>query len=326
MLISVIIPAYNAAETIGEALDSVWAQEGVQVTGFGFHGGEDGGRPGNRGDSAAAEIEMIVIDDASTDNTVGAVNEWLQAHASVNLQLLCQEQNRGPAAARNRGIAAARGEWIAFLDGDDGWLPNKLSAQIQCLRENTDLRLLSGSVIPFESEAPSISAPVGTPCERLDLERLVPINIIATSTAVLSREAFDAVGGFDEQFRGPEDYDLWLRVAARYPVGMQDAPMAAYRGVEGSLSHDERTFLPQVLRVLEKAFGKGGAFEALPHLKRTALSSQYVSASWMAFVRGDRARALTLWMWACLNACLAKKTHYPLIRLLVRYLVGSRKE
>ncbi|OGV85771.1 MAG: hypothetical protein A2340_15445 [Lentisphaerae bacterium RIFOXYB12_FULL_60_10] len=83
-------------------------------------------------------------------------------------------------------------------------------------------------------------------------------NPVATSTVLLRRDVFEAVGGFDEQFRGPEDYDLWMRVADRGTVLKLETPLARYRHREGSLSVDDRKFLPQVIRVIEKAYGPGG--------------------------------------------------------------------
>ncbi|GAG05160.1 unnamed protein product, partial [marine sediment metagenome] len=250
--ISVIIPAYNAAGTIREALESVFAQ-------------------------TYKHFEAIVVDDCSTDGTSDCVRRWCRV-SSVECRLVRMEENRGPAAARNRGIAEAHGEWIAFLDADDVWLPEKLATQLQIAEQHPDAALICGKTAAFGNEKASgkwkearegtvrcgKSLPLNACPERsrgayrLPLAVFAVDNPVATSTVLVRKEAVEAVGGFDEQFRGPEDYDLWMRIAAKYPIVKTDQPLARYRFVPGSLSMDDRTFLPQVLRVLEKAFGPGG--------------------------------------------------------------------
>ena len=99
------------------------------------------------------------------------------------------------------------------------------------------------------------------PCSMpLPLSAFAIANPVATSTVLLRKSVFEAVGEFDEQFRGPEDYDLWLRVAARYEVLQVRQAFARYRHRDGSLSVDDRSFLPQVMRVIDKAYGPGGVF------------------------------------------------------------------
>ena len=149
-------------------------------------------------------------------------------------------------------------------------------------------------------------------------------NPVATSTVLVKKTALEAVGGFDEQFRGPEDYDLWMRIAARFELGRIDAPLMRYRQRAGSLSLDDRKFLPEVLRVLEKAFGETGVLNTHRSLRSAALSSQYWSASWMAFCRGDRRTARRHWLQAYrLNRLSPEKTQRPWFRMLARYLVGK---
>ncbi len=152
-----------------------------------------------------------------------------------------------------------------------------------------------------------------------------------------------AVGMFDEQFKGPEDYDLWLRVASageksvtraqcmnkatclgnQVPGGVACAivPLTCYRCRPGSLSHDDRKFLPQVLKVLDKAFGEGGALCGYRELRTRAMAEQYYSASWMAFLRGSRMDALRLLVRAVVWYPLVDGRHQA--GLWFRYLVGG---
>jgi len=415
-MISIIIPAYNSAATIVEALESVSAQT--------LWGGNAEIRTSNiqhstlniqRSPSSPPDYEVIIVDDGSTDDTVVTVNAWIkkfeqkereerkgfgfaaeggsqksslfpsfpsvQTPAGVpRFVLTVLPQNKGPAGARNAGIAAAHGEWIAFLDADDLWLPHKLELQMRLAAEHPEVVLWCGVAVGFQ--APAKPAPLSVKSysllgnstnnqqpitdndlRALTLEDLALHNPIATSTVLVKREAVLAAGGFDTQFRGPEDYDLWIRIVAWGKSGDFEhketkerkggggaaeggnkksslfpsfpsvqiyssepcivhiaVPVSCYRQVAGSLSMDERKFLPQVFRVLDKAYGVGGALEHLPHLKHGALVSQYWSGSWMAFSRGSRLAAITLWWRAWrLNRRATPYVKRPWVRMLIRY-------
>ena len=128
----------------------------------------------------------------------------------------------------------------------------------------------------------------------LGLEAFAYRNPVATSTVLLRKDAFEIAGGFREEFRGPEDYDLWMRIAARGRCCRVARPLSRYRHVEGSLSLDDRTFLPQVLSVLDAAYGPGGVMEER-FSKRRAVSHQQLAAAWMAMERGAVLRAWSLY-------------------------------
>lgn len=299
-MITVVIPCYNAALTIGEALDSAFSQAG-------------------------AECRIVVVDDASTDGTCEAV----RAHAAAErIELVRMERNSGPAAARNRGVAQARGEWVAFLDGDDVWLPGKLALQRKLAEANPEVALWCGGTVRWQAGAAPAAAPADAGFRRIELSEFAFHNPVATSTVLVRRSALEQTGGFDESFRGPEDYDLWMRIAADRPLAETDAALTGYRYVPGSLSNDDRNFLPQVLRVLDKAFAEGGALAGMQGLRRKARGTQYFSASWMAFNRGARLRALSLLArsWLLCPKRLPKEEGDALLRLrlLGRYLVGER--
>jgi glycosyltransferase involved in cell wall biosynthesis len=292
--VSVIIPAHNSAATLVEALDSV-----VQQT-----------RPVQ---------QILVVDDVSTDNTIQVFEAWQRSVASGSAaRLLRQARNTGPAGARNTGIRAASGDWVAFLDADDAWLAGRIEAQVNTAATHPTAALLCGGTVPL---APGFPPPPTVPAFRikpLTLDDFISHNPIATSTVLTWREAILDAGLFDEQFRGPEDYDLWLRIASRHECLHLETPLARYRTRVGSLSMDERTFLPEVLAVLRKAFAPGGALAAHPRQRRRAYAEQYSSASWMAFNRGDRPAALRhlLHSWACSLAPVHKeRTHDRLLRL-----------
>ncbi|MEI8122702.1 MAG: glycosyltransferase [bacterium] len=325
--------------------------------------------------------------------SVALAKEGLRSKVSAIWRLLRQTRNAGPAAARNAGIAAAHGDWIAFLDADDIWLPHKLELQMRLASEHPDVALWCGETVGFadgetidhrpktidigESKTHSSESNVYGLLSHVSLQDLALHNPIATSTVLVKREVLQAVGGFDPQFRGPEDYDLWLRVAAlrtapqttdqseapggrtscepsyvpgsdklrppeeisqrskvyglwsnvTFPPGSIVScatPLSRYRQAPGSLSMDDRKFLPQVVRVLEKAFTEGGSLQEYRGMRRKALANQYWHASWMAFQQGDRSTALRHLAHAVIV--------YPAVggrqqlSLWKRYLVGSRMD
>ena len=295
--VSVIIPAYNASETVGQALESVFAQ-------------------------TYADFEIIVVDDASSDGTTGAVNSLMRQfvdssnrHESSNppfdgaqdRRIIELPSNQGPAAARNRGVAEAEGEWIAFLDADDAWLPERLEVQLAAAAEHPDVALWCASTLALGERTrmtddggrmtevekdPSVVCRPSSVIRQIPLEEFALGNPVATSTVLVRKNVLEELGGFDEQFRGTEDYDLWMRIAAKRPVMRIEQPLVCYREHAGSLSMDDRTFLPQALAVLDKAFSSGGVLEAYSARREHAVARQYWHASWMAFSRGDRRMAL----------------------------------
>lgn len=198
--VSVIIPTYNRADLVQEAVASVLAQ-------------------------SFRDFEVLVVDDGSTDGTEAA----LAPYAS-RLRLLRRESRGGVSAARNTGIKAARGEWLAFLDSDDLWLPDKLSRQLAYLARHPELNLcqteetwVRGGV---RVNPPLSHRKVGGRIFFPSLERC----LVSPSAVILHRRLFEEHGGFDEDLPAAEDYDLWLRLAWRYEVGLLPEPLIIKRG------------------------------------------------------------------------------------------------
>ncbi len=298
--ISVIIPAYNSARTITEALDSVLAQ-------------------------SIQPHEILVVDDQSSDETLATIATWNQTSALPAITIP-QSTNGGPAAARNAGISAATGSWIAFLDADDAWLPWHLATQLDLARQHPEALFFCGQTVDLTScpDPDAIRPPTpAPPLTTIDLKTFVSHNPVATSTVLVQRTVLLEAGGFDTSFRGPEDYDLWLRIVARGNALLVQTPLSRYRTTVGSLSMDDRLFLPQVLRVLQKAFGPDGALAQHYRYRRRAFAEQYTAASWMAYNRGDRHAAIKLLLrsWLCGPTLLAKEQQDPLqrLKLLCRY-------
>ena len=378
--ISVVIPAHDSATTIVEALESVLAQSVLTDEGERRDEGEklkaERGKGSDEGGSAfaeatehrklRAELEVIIVDDASSDQTVAVVQEWIEEHTTsafppqadppvadsllpsflpvtpsafslqpssllfpsslphLTFQLSALPHNLGPAAARNKGIQMATGDWIAFLDADDAWLPWRLDQQLRLADQRPEVVLWCAGRIAFGD--PLLQPPsTDISTQFFGLTDLVENNPITTTTVLVKKAVLDDVGGFDESFRGPEDYDLWMRIASQFCMAKMDTPVCRYRQTVGSLSMDDRTFLPEVSRVLEKAYGAGGAMEDHPEWKRIAFSTQHWNASWMAFQRGARGRAMALWWRAwMLNLLAVRRIPRPWWPLLFRYMMGRR--
>ena len=268
--VSVVIPACNEADAIRESIRSARSQ-------------------------TVPPREIIVVDDGSTDGTRDIV-----AAEFPDCRLIAQE-NRGPAAARNRAIAESRGAWVAFLDADDAWLPGRLQTQLRLTSQHPEVSVWCGQALRRSRAAARHSSAGSVPGEDapapsmrlVSLEEFLEHNVVATSTVLVKRDALETVGGYDEQFRGPEDYDLWMRMAARLAIAFVDVPFAVYRDDPGQLSTDDRTFLPQVFRVLGKAYAPGGVLHGRPG-KRAAMAYHCLACSRMAADRGALARAACL--------------------------------
>lgn len=227
-LVSVIIPTYNRADYIGEAIRSVQAQ-------------------------THRDVEIVVADDGSTDNTADIVGQFGAAVIYIPLP------HRGqPAAARNAGLGVARGQFIAFLDSDDLFLPDKLALQLSAFHAHPDAGLVysNGHFFRDDSRQATGYALDGLPVPSGDvLPELLQGNFIASpAVALIRRSCLDAVKGFDENpsFVGVEDYDLWLRVAAQFPVICAAADVAAIRRHKQSISGDVKTHRARALLVLAK--------------------------------------------------------------------------
>ena len=223
--VSVVIPTYNRAGLIGQAIDSVLAQ-------------------------AYPQVEIIVADDGSTDDTATAVAAY-----GDRVRYLALSHRGLPAATRNAGIRAAHGEFLAFLDSDDLFLPDKLAVQSAALEAQPAAALVYSNGVYFRTTP---DAPVGrvldglpTPSGRV-FGALLTGNFLAPPVVLMRRAALDSVGLFDEspEFFAVEDFDLWLRLAAHAPFIYAPGAVAAIRRHGSSISRDTARLRRGVLNVL----------------------------------------------------------------------------
>ncbi len=155
--------------------------------------------------------EVIVVDDGSTDETTEALRPF-----GNSIRVLRQEQ-KGVSAARNAGIRASSGDWLAFLDSDDLWLPRKLEAQAEALK-NTDYKIIYTNEKWIKDGRHRNQGKRHKKYSGRIYEKCLPLCIISPSSVMIHRSVFETVGLFEEDLPACEDYDMWLRVCARYPV------------------------------------------------------------------------------------------------------------
>jgi glycosyltransferase involved in cell wall biosynthesis len=199
MSASVIIPTRDRCAFVVEAVHSVLAQRG-------------------------AEPEVIVVDDGSRDGTRAALDALQPRIRIVGLA------GGGVSAARNRGAEQARGRWLAFLDSDDLWHPDKLAAQLAYHRDHPSCRISqTGEIWIRNGVRVNPRRHHAKPSGDVFLPSLARC-LVSPSAVLIDRELFFEVGGFDESLAVCEDYDLWLRISARLPVGLVDRPLVVKRG------------------------------------------------------------------------------------------------
>jgi glycosyltransferase involved in cell wall biosynthesis len=200
MRVSVIIPTYNRILFVMEAVASVLAQ-------------------------SYRDFELIVVDDGSTDGTPAALAAWGDA-----VTVLRREARRGVSAARNLGARAAKGDWLAFLDSDDLWLPDKLARQMEYVQANPEL-IICQTGEAWIRNGVRVNPPAA--CRKVSGDIFLPSLrrcLVSPSAVMLSRRLFEETGGFDEELPAAEDYDLWLRIAWRHPVGLVPEALVIKRG------------------------------------------------------------------------------------------------
>ena len=198
-MVSVIIPTYNRSSMVREAVASVLAQ-------------------------TEAAGEVIVVDDGSTDDTAFILKSFGSSIRTI------VQGHQGVSVARNSGIRAASGEWLAFLDSDDLWLPRKLRVQLDFFSEHREFKICQTEETWLRNghqlnPKKYHKKPRGNCFPQL-LERC----LISPSAVMIHRELFDEVGLFNEFLPVCEDYDLWLRIGCRHPVGLVERPLVIKRG------------------------------------------------------------------------------------------------
>lgn len=302
-LVSVVIPVYNGERYLAQAIESVLAQTWPHV-------------------------ELIVVDDGSTDGSAGIIAGYGPRLVAV------RQENRGVAAARNAGMERATGRFIALLDQDDWWRPEKAERQVALMLEDRRVGLVHTGVDHFDEGLGRFTGPLA-PLARPDLlvgdcfRRLLLDNQIYNSSVMLRASVLRRVGLCDPQIRGNtvQDYDLWLRVARRARLAYVPEPLVVFRVHPGQGTWDRRLMLTEEARLMERVVAAEGLVSQPDVRRRMAglydqLGAAYLDAGDRAGARRSFARSLG-WRTSARAAALWVASLFPMP--LVRALQAMRR-
>lgn len=226
-MISIIIPAYNSAKFLPETIESILKQ-------------------------SYRSYEIIIVDDCSTDNT----NEVLKPFGK-NIRYIRSKKNSGAAITRNRGIELAQGEFIAFLDADDIWLPDKLEQNIECFEADKEVAFVFSQHVNLRDEKSMAKlAKTNLPSGNIFKKLYCRQNFVLTSTVIVRKEVFDKVGLFDDKLPNCQDWDLFLRIAFYFKSKAINKPLVQYRLIADSLSKNRVNVLKYQKIVIDKIYNE----------------------------------------------------------------------
>jgi glycosyltransferase involved in cell wall biosynthesis len=282
--VSIIIPTYNSAKYLPEAIESVLNQ-------------------------TYKDYEIIIVDDGSTDNTKQVLDEYLLSkgfeieenndnHCYYTLTAgpytlikYFYQENKGPGAARNKGIEEAKGEYIAFLDSDDLWLPEKLEKQMK-LFEEEDFALVycdmshsvQGEIIykSYLKERNYHFAGSGDVYKGLLRE-----NFIFTPAVVVKKEVFDTVGLFDESLKICEDYEMWLRIAKEYRIGFIDEPLVIRRRYRTNITENKFLYINSSVMLFRNLLKSNQHTRETKKIIEKELGKRYFGLGYFYWDKGD---------------------------------------
>jgi glycosyltransferase involved in cell wall biosynthesis len=255
--VSVIIPTYNQGEYLGDAVLSVLAQS--------FH-----------------DIELVVVDDGSTDNT----RKIAQGFTDRRILYLYQE-NQGLSAARNTGIKNSTGRYLTFLDSDDLYHPEKISLLFTEMESNPELGFIAGQAVPIDQNGRRIGRLFDKPIPQ-DIRHLLLGNPLHVGSVMLRCSWQERVGLFDESLRSYEDWDMWLRLArAGCQMGWLDQPVSFYRFHPDQMVRNSSQMTEATFAVLDKFFCDPGITGEWLELRDPAYSSANLRAAMQAYAANE---------------------------------------
>ena len=246
-LVSIVTPVYNGSQYLSEAIESALAQ-------------------------TYKNFELLIVNDGSTDNSKSIISAYL---SNPKIRYF-EQQNAGVAAARNLALRYANGKYIGFLDQDDLWLPDKLSTQIEFLKTNQEIAFVHSRQDYIQADGTPIA---DYPKDWIsDLHgkcftELFRRNRIAVLTVLLRKSVIDDIGFFNETVSRADDYELWLRICSKYPLGFQDKKLALYRCHDTNASRDYIEMEQAELNALETLYKKNK--EAFIFIDKNTLNNRF---------------------------------------------------
>ncbi len=262
-LVSVLIPAYNSAAYLPQALASATSQ-------------------------TYTPLEVVLVDDGSCDRTVEIARDWGRGVR------VFEQPNRGSGAARNRAIDESRGQYVAFLDSDDVWHPRKVELQMQHLLSCGECVAVYCDKIEIRDGSPEPDWSL--PTRRYDQVRLsddteksgwiylelLRDSVVHTSTLLVPREVLERIGRFDETLRKGQDLDYWLRLSRAGPIHRLAAELSAYRIHPGSVSY-RLTDTNYHAQVVERALRRYGIVDPMGRMLGRNEAAGILALSWFEF-------------------------------------------
>ena len=239
-LISVVIPTYNRGYVIKRAIESIQKQ-------------------------TYSNIEIIVVDDGSTDNTC----QIIEGISEPRIRYIYNPKNAGVSHARNLGIMAAKGDYIAFQDSDDVWRSDKLEKQIKCMEEQEYGMVYSAFEREFQDGTVVYYPPKEMPMEKKQgniLLSLLGKNLVSTQTMLVKRGVFDEIGVFNEGMSNLEDYEIAVRIAKKYAIGIVDEPLVRLYTLADGINQNQIESLINIIYIYlsnKKELQEFGMYEGI---------------------------------------------------------------
>lgn len=239
-MISVVLPTYNRAYVLQRAIESIQKQ-------------------------SYYNLEIIVVDDGSTDNTRQVVRKI----PDTRIRYIQSPKNAGVSHARNLGIVAAKGDYIAFQDSDDVWRKDKLEKQMKCMQEKDYGMVYSAFEREFQDGSVVYYPPKDMLLEKKQgdiLESLLEKNLVSTQTMLVKREVFQEVGLFNEGMSNLEDYELAVRIAKKYSIGIVDEPLVHINTLEDGINQNQIEALVNISYIYllnQRELKKFGMYEGI---------------------------------------------------------------
>jgi len=255
--VSVIIPAYNKAELTIKTVESVLKQ-------------------------TYKDIEIIVVNDGSTDDTEKKLTQFGDSIVYI------YKENGGACSARNLGIKKSSGSYIALIDCDDIFYPDKILKSVQYLENNTNVGCVQTAVNLIDDHD-NVVGSIQLPEKKVAgwiAEQLFLTNLVNSQTLLIRKECFDKVGLFDESIFIPADWDMWLRLSEQYEFGYIDVPLSGYRVTENYTISHLQSYLKDQFHVSEKAI-KRGKIPITERLKNKRHANVFYSVGKLYGARGE---------------------------------------
>jgi len=288
--VSVVIPTYNYGHYLGDAIVSVLRQ-------------------------SYEDLELIIVDDGSTDDTRSLIRRYSDPRITWYFQ-----PHKGISAARNFGIHQSRGEYIAFLDADDYWAPTKIDEQVNSIRSQNEVGLIYSGFFLIDQGGQIIAK--RSPVKVFDppLKTLLLGNIISgsSSTAFVPRYVFDIAGEFDEQIKGGEDWDMWIRISEKFKILAIDEPLAFIRLHSQNTTSNIDAMDVHQQAVIRKFFQNQDLPPDFKRLRRRAYANAKFSASNFAFNQKKFKKAILLSSESILMFPFSYKAYSILLMSLIK--------